>query len=425
MQYSVYPYLDKRSTGKDGRHTIKIAIGYNRKVDYVNTEAYATLEEWHQLFSEKVPKNLKETKDKIHAIESKVRAGLTTMVVYDIKVLRSQVTAYEKPSISQNAPTSTQKPTDVFYWFDVKIKELQELKEALGTADSYKNSKNFYIKYAGHTIIDFSYFTKDILYLIQKRAIGEDGMAAGNVYRHARQLRAIFNMAIQERVIDSSVYPFHKRGYTIPQTTKKKKSMSRHNISDLISYCPELKEAQTALDFFVFSFFGNGMNMKDVAYLRYSDLSGNTLRFIRKKTEHTTSQQKEIKVAITVEMRHVIERQGNTSHDGFIFPIIKEGDSVAQQRLDYRRFHVMVNKQLKNVCSELGFAKPVTHGVSRYTFANALKQQGVSIDYISEAMGHSSTAVTEHYLNSFDDGIVSQHAEKLRQYSTKPIDSNL
>ena len=418
MKYNVYPYLDRRSKGKDGRHPVKVAISYNRKADYVNTEAYATSEEWQQLFSDKVPKHLKETKDKILALESKVRTALATMVAYDIKVLRSQVTMQEKPPIRLNAAVSAQKPTDVFYWFDVKIKELQELKEALGTADSYKNSKNFYIKYTGQASIDFSYFTKEALYLIQKKAIGDDGMAAGNVYRHARQLRAIFNMAIQERAIDNSFYPFHKRGYMIPQTTKKKKALGRDNVGVLISYSPDKAEQRLALDFFVFSFFGNGMNMKDVAYLRYSDVYGNTLRFVRKKTEHTTTQQKEIRVSITTEMRSVIERHGNSSQAGYIFPIINDGDTMAQQRLDYRRFHVMVNAQLKALCNQLGFTKPVTHGVSRYTFANALKQQGVSIDYISEAMGHSSTAVTEHYLNSFDDDIVSQHAEKLRQYGS-------
>lgn len=404
--------------GKDSRHAIKIAIGYNRKADYVNAGVYANLEEWQQLFGEKVPKHLKEAKNKIQALESKIRMVLSTMVTYDIKVIRSQATMPGKALVGPNTPTFAAKPTDVFYWFDVKIKELLELREALGTADSYKNSKSFYIKYTGYTVLDFGYFTKETLYLIQKKAISEGGMAAGNVYRHARQLRAIFNMAIQERAIDNSIYPFHKRGYMIPQTTKKKKALSRDNMALLLSYSPADELERIALDFFLFSFFGNGMNMKDVAYLRFDDMYVNTLRFVRKKTEHTTAQQKDIRVAITTEMREVMDRQANKSQDGFIFPIIREGDTVARQRIDYRRFHVMVNDQLKNICRHLGFAKPVTHGMSRYVFANALKQQGVSIDYISEAMGHSSTAVTEHYLNSFEDDIVSLHAEKLRQYSS-------
>lgn len=419
MSYNVYPYLDRRSTGKDGKHTIKIAIGYNRKADYVNTGVYATPEEWQLLFGEKVPKHLKDAKDKIHAVEGTVRGLLAAMKVYDIKTLRQHIIGLKTAPKRQEKPVPTQLPTNVFHWFDLKIRELEEQKEAFGTADNYRDSKSFYTKYTGLTAVEFSYFTKDVLYRIQKQATTTGGMAAGNVYRHARQLRAIFNMAMHEQVIDKSVYPFHKRGYIIPQTTKRKKALSRDNVALLLGFTPAIEEEQVALDYFTFSYFGNGMNMKDVAYLRYSDIHGQSLRFIRKKTENTSTQPKEIRVAITSEMQAVIARQGNPEQHGFLFPIIGEADSTMKQRKDYRNFNRVVNTHLKNICKQLGFAKSVTHGVSRYTFANALKQSGVPIDYISEALGHSNTAVTEHYLNSFEDGIVTQHAEKLRQYSTK------
>ena len=422
MKYNVYPYLDKRSIGKDGKHTVKIAIGYDRKADYVNTEVYTTPEEWQLLFSDKVPKHLKDARDKVHAIESTVRALLASMREYDIKTLRQHMAGLKAAPKKQETPLPVQLPTNVFHWFDLKIRELEEQKEAFGTADNYRDTKSFYMKYSGLKSLEFNYFTKEVLYRIQKQATTTGGMAAGNVYRHARQLRAIFNMAMHEQVIDRRIYPFHKRGYIIPQTTKRKKSLSRDNVASLLGFTPVIKEEQAALDYFVFSFFGNGMNIKDVAYLRYSDINGQALRFIRKKTENTSTQPKEIRVAITPEMWQVIERQGKHEKGGFIFPIIKERDAIATQRKDYRNFNRVINVHLNNICKQLDFIKPVTHGVSRYTFANALKQSGVSIDYISEALGHSNTAVTEHYLNSFEDGIITQHAEKLREYSLQRPD---
>ena len=280
MKYNIYPYLDKRSIGKDGKHSVKIAIGYNRKADYVNTVVYCSPEEWQLLFSEKVPKHLKEAKDKIQATESNVRAVLSSMVVYDIKVLRMHIARVSRPTISENAPRTVQLPTDVLHWFDLKIKELEEQKEALGTAENYKDSKRFYTKYTGCTSIEFSHFTKEELYKIQKKATTDGNMAAGNVYRHARQLRAIFNMALFEQAIDKNIYPFHKRGYVIPQTTKRKKSLSRDNVGLLINFNPAIKEERRALDYFIFSFFGNGMNMKDLAYLRNCDMYGNAFRYV-------------------------------------------------------------------------------------------------------------------------------------------------
>ena len=422
MKYNVYPYLDKRSIGKDGKHSVKIAIGYDRKADYVSTEVYCTAEDWQLLFNERVPKHLKDAKDKIHATEGNVRALLGSMMVYDIKTLRQHIAGLTAVPTRQKQPLPVQLPTNVFHWFDLKIRELEEQKEAFGTADNYRDTKSFYVKYTGLTSVEFSYFTKEALYRIQKQATTTGGMAAGNVYRHARQLRAIFNMAMHEQVIDRRIYPFHKRGYIIPQTTKRKKALSRDSVTALLGFTPVIKEERVALDYFIFSYFGNGMNMKDVAYLRYSDINGLALRFIRKKTENTSTQPKEIRVSITPEMLEVIERQGNAIHSGFIFPIIHEADATVKRRKDYRNFNRVVNVHLKNICKQLGFTKSVTHGVSRYTFANALKQSGVPIDYISEALGHSNTAVTEHYLNSFEDSIVTQHADKLRQYSTKQPD---
>ncbi len=246
MKYNIYPYLDKRSTGKDGRHTAKIAISYNRKADYVNTGVYTTPEEWQQLFSEKVPKHLKEARDKIQSTESNVRTILSSIIVYDIKVLRLHIAGFNAPPASVSVPNKATLPTDVFHWFDLKIKELEEQKEAYGTAENYKDTKSFLMKYTGLTRVEFGYFTKDALYKIQKQATTVGGMAAGNVYRHARQLRAIFNMAMFEQVIDKSIYPFHKRGYVIPQTTKRKKSLSIETAKNLIGKLdsnPTLKAA--------------------------------------------------------------------------------------------------------------------------------------------------------------------------------------
>lgn len=121
MNYNVYPYLDKRSTGKDGKHPIKIAIGYNRKADYINMAAYATTQEWQQLFSDKVPKHLKELKNKIMSTEANVRAILATTVRYDIKIVRKCIADLTKPILSPNAPITSPKPADVFHWFDIKI----------------------------------------------------------------------------------------------------------------------------------------------------------------------------------------------------------------------------------------------------------------------------------------------------------------
>lgn len=419
MNFNVYPVIDKRGKCKNNKYPIKIAIGRNRKVEYVHTGLYASKSDWDLLNSLKVPNHLSEVNTAIKSIQNTIQAALTKVVPYNIKLIRLHVSGKDigtPAEISSPAIVSS----NVLDWFDLKMKELTE-KEAYGTARSYKDTKSFYKRITGLEFIPFSYFTMARLYQIQKEAVTNENMSAGNVFRHARQLRAIFNIAILEKAIDKSVYPFHKRGYRIHQTRKLKKALSPLQISKVLSFTPRSPDERLALDYFTFAYFGNGMNMKDISYLRYSNIQGNKIRFIRQKTKNTTTEPKLITVAITEEMKAVITRQGSKSaKNGFVFPILNDRMQPTQQHNAYRRMNCHVNKHLKAICDHLELSITVTHGMSRYTFANALKQQGVPIDYISEAMGHSSTSVTEHYLNSFEDNVVNQHAEKLRQYSTVP-----
>jgi len=418
MNYKVYPCLDKRNLGKDGRYPAKIAIGYNRKTDYVSTGVYCTEEEWGDVTSLSPSNSVKEKHKTISNTQDKVLALVNTMVNYDIKTIRKLASGLDMATPVSPRDKLHTAMTNVFDWFDLKIKELEEEKEAFGTADNYRDSKSFYAKHTNLTYVDFGYFTKSKLFEIQKAAMS-GGMSKANIHRHARHLRHIFNIAILERVIDKDIYPFHKRGYVIPQTRKAKKALNRSDISILIRDLPESNDERMALDFFIFSYYGNGMNMKDVAYLEYDFIYGNTLRFKRKKTENTSTEAQSITVAITEEMWQIIRRYGRNAQEGFIFSIIKQHDTPKQQRIDYRNFNRVVNNNLKAITKRLGLSIKVTHGLSRHSFATALKQEGVSTDYISEALGHSNKSVTQHYLSSFEDDIVNSNADKLRRYASR------
>jgi len=75
-----------------------------------------------------------------------------------------------------------------------------------------------------------------------------------------------------------------------------------------------------------------------------------------------------------------------------------------------------INKTLGRVSIKLCFDKNVTLGMARHTFANALKQEGASVSFIQESLGHGSASITEHYMNSFEDTISKEHIKKLKRY---------
>jgi site-specific recombinase XerD len=50
----------------------------------------------------------------------------------------------------------------------------------------------------------------------------------------------------------------------------------------------------------------------------------------------------------------------------------------------------------------LGLSVKLTTKVTRDAYATSLKKSGASIEVIAEMLGHTSTAVTRNYLDSFD-----------------------
>ena len=62
-----------------------------------------------------------------------------------------------------------------------------------------------------------------------------------------------------------------------------------------------------------------------------------------------------------------------------------------------------INKELKLLASELEIDADVTTYVARHSFASILKNTGVNIALISQALGHQDIKTTELYLSKFDD----------------------
>lgn len=68
---------------------------------------------------------------------------------------------------------------------------------------------------------------------------------------------------------------------------------------------------------------------------------------------------------------------------------------------------------MQKIAKKLGYEGKTTLGMARHSFLNALKQEGVSINFIEESLGHTSAAVTEHYLNFFENASFTDHINKL------------
>ncbi len=128
-----------------------------------------------------------------------------------------------------------------------------------------------------------------------------------------RPLRAIFNEAIEDGLIKrEKCYPFGKRRYQIPSSRNVKKAINIDRIGEIYNYKTDNKDELRARDLWMFCYFGNGMNAKDMAYLKYKNIEGEYFVFLRAKTERTTRHDpRPITVYLNEDMLLYIERWGN------------------------------------------------------------------------------------------------------------------
>ena len=227
--------------------------------------------------------------------------------------------------------------------------------------------------------------TPDFLYKYERWML-DNGNSITTVGIYLRSLRTLFNNAIADGLLTKECYPFGKKRYEIPTGNNIKKALS-------------LK------DYWIFMYLCNGINVKDMSLLKYENIKGDIIEFIRAKTARTKRKVEPIRVNLTDELKAIISKWGNKKTDGntFIFPILEKGATPERERQLIQQMTHVINSYMKDIAATLEIDKDVTTYFARHSFATVLQRSGASISFISEALGHSSSKTTENYLAGFED----------------------
>jgi integrase len=172
-----------------------------------------------------------------------------------------------------------------------------------------------------------------------------------------------------------------------------------------------------ALDIWRFSFLCNGINLKDIALLKWENISGDYMEFYRKKTENTKRDNVlPIRVHLNKHAQTIIKRWGSVSGDAdqYLFPVLEPGLSVQEIENRIANLTRTTNKYLKRIGEQLGIPTKLTTYTARHSFATKLKNsEKVSLSFIMESLGHSSIKTTMDYLAGFEDDSIRKNHEVL------------
>lgn len=408
---TISQYLDIRRPNYKGLFPVKIRVSHKGRENPFATGVFLSERNFQLVQKGEGNAALRAVKVQLDDLEQRIRTIVQSLPSFDSVLVRS---ALATPKQVNGVPTIN----NVLDWLEYKALECIRIKDSWGTATEYRNTAKFYQKYFKTNVIPFQLLTPATLFDIQRTQIVNYSIST--VGKYARHLRAVFNLAIDENFISKAVYPFGINKYVPPVSRKRKHALSRDALAALVQYAPQTDREQYHLDLFLFSFYGNGLNLKDLATLKFADISRYYIIKQREKTKNG-SQQEPIKIYLIQEILDIIDRHSNAdkSPDNYIFPLLNSSWTSEQVFTELRNLRGKLCRTLTSIAGKLGIEGKLPHGTSRHCFANALKQAGAPMELISETIGHSSVAVTKHYTSDFEEAGITYQSYLLKYTGQK------
>ncbi len=267
-----------------------------------------------------------------------------------------------------------------------------------------------------------SYLTSPYMKQTRDRTILKQGRTSTTVGIYLRNVRAVVIKWVKEEKPQNYNLPFGsaKDGlYQIPSSQNTKKALDFDDIAKFYHFeLPVGTQIEFHRDLWLLSYMSNGMNMKDIARLRYRNIDIDKITFYRSKTIHTKRQkQLEVIVPLTGEIGRIIDKwKVPGSQEDFIFPILNNNMTARQELYKVQVIIKQVNHSMREIAGKLGIMKDVNTYSARHSFATIAMRKGFSVAQISKALGHTSTAITENYLGSFESSQNRQMADDLQDF---------
>lgn len=415
--------LYKSKVMSDGKHPVMIRITKNRKSSYKSTGFSCTIAQWSKKDNEANNKHPQQEalNKKIRVIINELhdqasdqnKKGKTTTPKKLKKLFISKTTeqwgflSFTQKLIDEFIAENRYGNATVYAYCRTKVgKFLNPKAEQQSKKEKYKFSHDIEFP-----MIDYDWLRKLEIYL------KKEGLKENSLSQVFRTIRAIYNIAIKPsyQLALPADYPFGE--FTLSNRFEVDPDPDFIPLEDVwkiekLSLSPE-SPLFDAKNYFLFSFYGGGLNLKDVASLKWSNRKGDIIKLKRSKTNRTGN------IYITEPISKILDYYqlftgGHPSN--YIFKIFDRSIHVtAKQRHDRFKNHRsdVINPSLKEIAKMAGLNREITSKVARYTFATSLHSADVDTKTIAEAMLRKNDRGLESYLGRTGDKIRKAINDKL------------
>jgi hypothetical protein len=203
------------------------------------------------------------------------------------KVFSEHILEYKATSKDFSAKTLLYKVKSPFHTktvkelFDIQIKRLDEAKR-LRYAEMYRLVFHSLIKFNKHLDVYFSDI--DVTWLRNYETwLRSNNLKENTIGIRFRTLRALYNIAIDEKIVKKDYYPFDD--YKVSKLKQKtaKRAIQKDSVINILNYKGKTPYQCLAIDLFTFSYLTAGINFVDICNLKQANIIDNRLSYIRKK----------------------------------------------------------------------------------------------------------------------------------------------
>jgi integrase len=401
-------FLDARRALKEGSFPVKLTVYFLGKKRHYKTPFKLSEDAYRKIQAPNLrDPDLKDTKNRLYKWLAAQQAIIKQLDPFDFDAFEKEFTRGERSTKTKFSLEQVQP------FFEEYINRLR-VQERIKTAESYQSALNSLVQFRRY--LKFQDLTPDFLSAYEVWMLTKK-KSKTTVGVYLRSLRTIYNLAMQRGVVNYTQYPFKR--YTIPAPRKSKRAFKDEQIKTIFNAKVDSDVHARALDIWRFSFLCNGINLKDIALLKWENITGDYMEFFRKKTENTKRDNVlPIRVHLNRHAQAIIKKWGNPAGDPerYLFPILESGLSIKEIENRIANLTRTTNKYLKRVGEQLGLPVKLTTYTARHSFATKLKNsEKVSLSFIMESLGHSSIKTTMDYLAGFEDDSIRKNHEVLME----------
>lgn len=296
-------------------------------------------------------------------------------------------------------------------FFEIFDSLLQSLIEEgrVKTHNTYKHARTAFAKFLQDKDLSPIEITVQRLQAFDRFMV-DGGASRDTIAMYMRTIRLVYNIAAGDQKYLEEAYPFARRSndrtkYIIRKGTGKKgealtkDQVLRFKESPVEKGTPMWKAKLVWL----LSFYCQGMNFKDIAFLRPANVTDEAIVYQRQKTINTQKNSMPIIVPLNPNIRSLMEELNANFIEGdeYVFDIVLPSQSPMKTESTIQSKMKLINKHLRKLC-KLNDLPVITLIWARPTYSTLLKAAGVDIEIIRDALGHSSILTTQLYLRRFE-----------------------